>query len=315
MSEPNLLKGLITKAQSGFFTVQTDEGLIVAKLRGRLMKERMETDAAALGDKVSVSVLDDGTATIEEVAERARVLSRQTPGRVEIEQVLVANPDQVVIVFACADPDPNFRLLDRILVMAEREEIPAIVCANKIDLVKPRSAYAEFDEYKDLGYPVHYTSALTGRGVSKLKKALKDKISVFAGPSGAGKSSLLNAIQPGLGLRVRDVSEATRKGVHTTVVPELLPLEGGGWVADTPGIRAIALFDTDPEELDAYFPEIAPLVADCQFSDCTHIVEPGCAVIAAVEAGQIHPERYESYAILREEHQRLADTYWWGINE
>ena len=118
MSEPNLLEGLITKAQSGFFTVQTDEGPIVAKLRGRLMKERMETDAAALGDKVTLSVLDDGTATIEEVAERIRVLSRQTPGRVEIEQVLVANPDQVVIVFACADPDPNFRLLDRILVMA-----------------------------------------------------------------------------------------------------------------------------------------------------------------------------------------------------
>jgi ribosome biogenesis GTPase len=130
-----------------------------------------------------------------------------------------------------------------------------------------------------------------------------------------GKSTLLNALQPGLGLAARQVSQATGKGRHTTVVPELLPLECGGWVADTPGIRAVALFDTDPEELDAYFPEIAPLVADCQFSDCTHIVEPGCAVIAAVEAGQIHPERYESYVILREEHQRLADTYWWGINE
>jgi ribosome biogenesis GTPase len=298
MSDTKHLQGLIIKAQSGFFTVQTDEGPLVAKLRGRLMKERMETDAAALGDRVTVSVVDD-TATIEEVEERERVLSRQTPGRVEIEQVLVANPDQVVIVFACADPDPNFRLLDRLLVMSEREEIPAIICANKIDLVKPRSAYAEFGEYRNLGYPVHYTSAISGKGVSKLRKALKDKITVFAGPSGAGKSSLLNAIQPGLGLRVRGVSESTRKGVHTTVVPELLPVKGGGYVADTPGLKALALWDIEPEELDAYFREISPLVSECEFSDCTHLHEPGCAVMRAVEEGEISPERYDSYRRMR----------------
>jgi ribosome biogenesis GTPase len=298
MSDTKHLQGLIIKAQSGFFTVQTDEGPLVAKLRGRLMKERMETDAAALGDRVTVSVVDD-TATIEEVEERERVLSRQTPGRVEIEQVLVANPDQVVIVFACADPDPNFRLLDRLLVMSEREEIPAIICANKIDLVKPRSAYAEFGEYRNLGYPVHYTSAISGKGVSKLRKALKDKITVFAGPSGAGKSSLLNAIQPGLGLRVRGVSESTRKGVHTTVVPELLPVKGGGYVADTPGLKALALWDIEPEELDAYFREISPLVSECEFSDCTHLHEPGCAVMRAVEEGEISLERYDSYRRMR----------------
>lgn len=299
MSEPKMLRGLITKAQSGFFTVQTDDGPIVAILRGRLMKERMETDAAALGDRVLVSIMDDETATIEEVEERIRVLSRQTPGRVEIEQVLVANPDQAVIVFACADPDPNFRLLDRFLVMTEREEIPAIIVANKLDLVKPRSAYAEFGEYKDLGYPVHYTSAITGKGVSKLRKALRDKISVFAGPSGTGKSSLLNAIQPGLGLRVREISEATRKGVHTTVVPELLPLKDGGYVADTPGLKALALWDIEPEELDAYFREISALVAGCEFSDCTHLHEPGCVVMQAVEEGNISPERYDSYRRMR----------------
>jgi ribosome biogenesis GTPase len=299
MAEPKLLTGLIIKAQSGFFTVQTEEGPIVAQLRGRLMKERMETDVAALGDRVTVSVIDDERATIEEVEERSRVLSRQTPGRVEVEQVLVANPDQVVIVFACADPDPNFRLLDRFLVMTEREEIPAIICANKIDLVKPRSAYTEFGEYKDLGYPVHYTSALTGKGVSKLRKVLKDKISVFAGPSGAGKSSLLNAIQPGLGLRTKDVSQATGRGVHTTVVPELLPVKGGGYVADTPGLKALALWDIEPEELDAYFREISVLVAECEFNDCTHLHEPGCAVMKAVEEGGISPERYDSYRRMR----------------
>ncbi len=299
MAESKLLQGLIIKAQSGFFTVQTEEGPIVAQLRGRLMKERMETDVAALGDRVTVSVIDDERAIIEEVEERSRVLSRQTPGRTEVEQVLVANPDQVVIVFACAEPDPNFRLLDRFLVMTEREEIPAIICANKIDLVKPRSAYAEFGEYKDLGYPVHYTSALTGKGVSKLRKALNDKISVFAGPSGAGKSSLLNAIQPGLGLRTKGVSQATGRGVHTTVVPELLPVKGGGYVADTPGLKALALWDIEPEELDAYFREISVLVSECEFNDCTHLHEPGCAVMKAVEEGRISPERYDSYRRMR----------------
>jgi ribosome biogenesis GTPase len=298
MTEDHLLSGLVIRAQSGFFTVQTKSGSVVAQLRGRLTKERLETDVIALGDRVKVEILPDETAIIEEVEERKRVLSRQAPGR-EIEQVLVANLDQAIIVFSCADPDPNFRLLDRFLVMAEREEIPARIIANKIDLVQPRSARQEFGEYKRLGYPVHYTSAITGKGVSKLRRVLRGKLSVFAGPSGSGKSTLLNAIQPGLGLHTQEVSEATGKGVHTTVVPELLPLNGGGYVADTPGLKALALWDIEPEELDAYFVEIAPLVAECEFSDCTHIHEPGCAVIEAVKKGKISPERYDSYIRIR----------------
>jgi ribosome biogenesis GTPase len=298
MTKNKLYSGLVTKAQSGFFTVQTKQGPVVAQLRGRLTKERLETDVIALGDRVKVEILPDEGAIIEEIEERKRVLSRQAPGR-EIEQVLVANPDQVIIVFSCADPDPNFRLLDRFLVMTEREEIPTRIVANKIDLVKPRSAQNEFGEYKKLGYEVHYTSALTGKGVSKLGKSLKGRLSVFAGPSGSGKSTLLNAIQPGLGLPTQEVSEATGKGVHTTVFPELLSLDGGGYVADTPGLKALALWDIEPEELDAYFVEIAPLVAECEFSDCTHIHEPGCAVIEAVQKGKISPERYDSYLRIR----------------
>ena len=298
MAKDYLYPGLVIKAQSGFFTVQTEVGLVVAQLRGRLTKEQLETDVIALGDHVKVEVLPDGKATIEEVEERERVLSRQAPGR-EIEQVLVANPDQAVIVFSCAEPDPNFRLLDRFLIMTEREEIPARIVANKIDLVKPSSARREFGEYKKIGYPMHYTSAITGKGVSKLRKALKGKLSVFTGPSGAGKSTLLNAIEAGLGLRTQEVSEATGKGVHTTVVPELLSLEVGGYVADTPGLKALALWDIEPEELDAYFIEMRDLVSDCEFSDCTHIHEPGCAVIEAVERGKISLERYDSYLRIR----------------
>ncbi len=299
MSDERKLPGLIVRAQSGLFHVETDEGIVVAELRGRLTKERMETDAAALGDRVRVQVHDDGSATIEEVEERRRVLSRRSPGRAEIEQVIVANPDQLIFVYACAEPDPNFRMLDRLLVVAEREQIPAIVCANKIDLVTRRSARAEFGEYKHLGYGVIYTSARYGKGILELRKILSNKISVLAGPSGAGKTSLLNAVQPGLDLQTKEISEATGKGQHSTVVPKLIPLKHGGYIADTPGLKAFALWDIEPEEVDAYFPEMRHLVAECDFSDCTHEHEPGCAVIAAVEAGKISPERYDSYLRIR----------------
>ena len=298
MTEVENIPGLIIKAQSGFFTVQTSQGPIVAQLRGRLKKERLKTDVVALGDRVLLRLQPDETPLIQEIEERTRVLSRKSPGR-NVEQILVANPDQAVIIFACAEPDPNFRLLDRFLVMTEREEIPSIICANKIDLVKPSSAYAEFGEYKDLGYSVHYTSAISGKGVAKLRKELKDKISVFAGPSGVGKTSLLSAIQPDFVHRTKEVSDVTGKGVHTTVVPVLVAIEGGGYVADTPGLRALGLWDIEPEELDAYFREIRDRVADCEFSDCTHIHEPGCAVIEAVEQGKISPERYDSYRRMR----------------
>lgn len=299
MSNEAHLSGLIIKAQSGIFDVDVGGRVIPSKLRGRLMQAPMESDAAALGDRVKLSLLEDGSGAIEEIEQRSRVLSRPAPGRPDIEQVLVANPDQAVFVFSCAEPDPNFRMLDRFLVIAERERIPAVICANKIDLVVLRSAKAEFEPYRALGYRVLYTSATRGKGIRKLAKALQGKLTVLAGPSGVGKSSLLNAIQPGLGLRVQD-SDWSGKGKHTTVVPELIPLEIGGFVADTPGVKAFGIWDIEPDELDAYFPEMSGLVADCAFSDCTHVHEPDCAIIAAVEQGQIAPERYDSYLRIRQ---------------
>lgn len=298
--DSGLIEGLIIKAQSGLFDVQTEDGVITSRLRGRLMQEKMESDAAALGDRVQVRKINDGMGTIEKIQERERVLSRSAPGRPDIEQVLVANPDQAVFVFSCAEPDPNFRMLDRLLVVAEREFIPAMICANKIDLVVRRSAKQEFEPYRDLGYEVIYTSAKNGKGVRKLRKLLREKISLLAGPSGVGKTSLLNEVQPDLGGRTRAISAATGRGRHTTVVPELVPIKGGGYVADTPGLKAFALWDIEPEELDGYFPEIRPLVAECEFNDCTHMHEPGCMVIEAVEAGRISPERYDSYLRMRQ---------------
>ena len=297
MKEENL-KGKIIRAQSGFFAVETRKGVITAKLRGRHTHGRQESDAAALGDVVHLTRYDDGSAVIEEIEERKNVLSRKAPGR-DMEQVLVANLDQAVFVMSCADPDPNFRMLDRFLVVAERENIPAVICVNKLDLVVPRSARAEFGLYNALGYRVLYTSAKTGRGIRKLRKVLRSRLSVFAGPSGVGKSTLLNAVEPGLGLRTHHVRDKTRKGSHTTVVPELFELSNGGLVADTPGVKAFALWDIEPEEVDAYFPEMRDLVSSCEFSDCTHMHEPGCAVLDALETGDITPERYDSYCRIR----------------
>ncbi len=300
MPKENTLPGLIIRAQSGFFTVQTEQGPVVARLRGRLKRPRQDTDVAAVGDRVRVRLLEDGTGSLEGIEPRQRVLSRRAPGpRRVAEQVIVANPDQAMFVFACADPDPNFRMLDRFLVAAERQNLPALICANKLDLVEPRSARQEFGEYDRIGYRVLYTSAKTGKGLRAFKRALTDKLTVLAGPSGVGKSCLLNAIQPGLGLRTHAIRRQTRKGHHSTVVPELLALEGGGYVADTPGLKAFSLWDVEPEELDAYFPEMRDLVAQCAFSDCTHVHEPGCAVAVAVDRGLISPERYDSYCRMR----------------
>jgi ribosome biogenesis GTPase len=301
------LSGLIIKAQSGFFTVRTEQGDFTCRLRGRLKKTHRTTDLAAVGDRVRIMPLPDGEGAVEEILPRVRVLSRSAPGgggrgstaRTPSQQVIVANPDQAVFIFACAEPDPHLRMLDRFLVAAEREQIPALVCANKIDLVEPDQPERVFGIYRKVGYPVFYTSTKTGAGVDQLRAILRGKLSVLSGPSGVGKSSLLNAIQPGLALAVGHVSHTHQKGRHTTVASELVELKEGGFVADTPGLRAIAFWDIAPEELDAYFPEIRPLVEHCAFGNCTHENTPGCAVIRAVEEGAVSPERYDSYLRLR----------------
>jgi ribosome biogenesis GTPase len=283
--------------------VETETGVVRARLRGRLKQGKAEGDIVALGDWVQVSIPDtdgEGEVMVEEVQERTRALVREAPrARGPYEQIIVANPDQALFVMACADPEPNFGLLDRLLVGAEQQAIPAAVVANKTDLVGWREPKRLFGHYGRIGYRVYYTSALKGRGIGRLRKAMKSKLSVMAGPSGAGKSSLLNALQPELGLRAKEISQATGKGRHTTTKRQLFPLDFGGYVADTPGLKVFWHADLEPEELDGYFPEIAPLVAECQFSSCTHSEEPGCAVLAAVGERKVHPERYRSYMMMR----------------
>lgn len=301
-------EGLVIRAQSGFLTVETDHGEVVCRLQGRLKYEETEGDVVAIGDRVTITDQGDGSGSITAVHPRKSVFSRVRTGiKRDFRQIILANADQIVTVFACADPEPHLRMLDRFLVVAEKQHIEALIVANKVDLVTDEQARALFGLYENLGYRVIYTSAHTGEGVPELHSQLQNKISALAGPSGVGKSSLLNALQPDLGLHVRPISEATSKGRHTTQVRELFPLAGGGYVADTPGIRSLALWDTQPEELDGYFVELRGLVAECQFNDCTHSHEPGCAVIAAVEDGRVSPERYTSYLRLRFEDDSDSD--------
>jgi ribosome biogenesis GTPase len=291
---------LIIRSQSGFYTVETAAGNLTCQLRGKLKRGKRLEDIVAIGDWVQVSVLQNESGMIEAVEPRQHLLSRMAPTpRGEYQQIIIANPDQAVFVFACTRPEPHPGMLDRFLVVAEKQGIPAVIVANKVDLVGITQAEALFSHYAALGYPLIYTSAHSGYGIKELAEMLRGKLSVFAGPSGAGKSSLLNAIQPGLGLAVRSVSQMTEKGRHTTVVRQLFPLSDGGYVADTPGLKAMALWDIRPEELDGYFPELRGLVDACQFSNCSHTHEPGCAVLAALGRGEVHPDRYASYVRMR----------------
>jgi len=297
---PATLPGVILRARSGFYTVRTDDGRdIECRLRGRVKKERQGTDLAVIGDRVTVRLLDARNGMIEEVAPRTSRFSRRQPGPRGSwkEDMLVANVDQVLVVFACADPMPHLRMLDRFLVVAEHNEVRAVVIANKVDLVGLDRARAVFGLYERIGYAVHYLSAREGIGVEELADRLAARTSVVTGPSGVGKSTLLNAIQPGLRIDTGDVSGAIHKGRHTTTMAELHPLagQGGGYVADTPGLRELGLWRIPPEQLAWCFPEMVRHLGSCAFNDCRHLDEPRCAVRDAVESGDVPDARYDSY--------------------
>jgi ribosome biogenesis GTPase len=293
------LTGTVLRAQGGVYEIETAEGIIEASLRGRVKREERTGDKVVVGDVVELGRGSGSGAeayTIESVHDRRNVLARRAPGKAPRAKVIVANVDQVLIVFAAANPSPHLRMLDRFLVIAEAAELRPLIVVNKTDVEGEAAARALFAPYERAGYRIIFTAAKQGVGVEALREAICGQVSALAGPSGVGKSSLLNVVQPGLGLRVAAVSEAVNKGRHTTVTAQLIPLECGGYVADTPGLREVGLWEIDTDQLHFYFPELAPLIGECRYSSsCTHIHEPGCAIRTAVDAGEIHFGRYDSY--------------------
>ena len=217
--------------------------------------------------------------------------------------MLVANLDQALLVFACTNPEFHTRMLDRYLVLTEASELETVIVANKVDLVGAAHAREQFAIYERIGYPVIYTSTKQGLGIDELRARLRGRVSVVTGKSGVGKSSLLNVVQPNLGLATSDVSELLGKGRHTTTVAELIALDhlGGGYVADTPGIREFGLWNLTADTLRDYFPEFAEPGEYCRFNDCTHLHEPGCAVKERAEAGELNQARYDAYVRLAED--------------
>jgi ribosome biogenesis GTPase len=294
-----VLTGTVVKAYGKFFEVALDgtDRSLLATPKGLLKRERKGTDIVAVGDRVTVIDVGDNEGRIESVAPRTSVLSRLARHTRDVEQVLVANPDQALFLFAATEPTPHPRMLDRFLVLAESRDLPALIGVNKVDLLAGDPARI-FSEHRRI-YPVIDLSVRTGQGINDLRREMAGKITVIAGPSGVGKSSLVNALNPDLGLAVSTISEATGKGKHTTTAAQLFGLGPETYVADTPGIRALALQGVAPEDLPECFPEFREYLGHCRFNDCTHVHEPGCAIREAVGEGVIGIGRYESYVSLR----------------
>ncbi|HWJ03917.1 MAG TPA: ribosome small subunit-dependent GTPase A [Verrucomicrobiae bacterium] len=282
-----MLEGIITKGYSGFYYVQAGTQLWECSLRGRF---RLNAQEFLPGDRVKISPVKGTKGVIEEVLPRQNSLVRPT----------VANVDQAVIVFAASNPEPDLNLLDRILIQVEGAGITPLICFNKADLLGEEELRQLMQVYAT-HYTVLATGAKSGLGIEALKQVLNNKVSVFAGPSGVGKSSLLNALQPGLELKMGEVSRKLGRGKHTTRHVELLPLACGGLVADTPGFSSLHLPPMKREELAGYFPEIIELAHLCRFSSCLHNQEPQCAVKEGVERGNINPERYKHYLLFLNE--------------
>ena len=293
-----MLQGKVLRAQNSFFYVETPQGIVEAKLRGRLKKARI---AVVPGDEVELELLEDGTGIIEHRSARKNLLRRPT----------VANIDQVVLVFAAREPNINPVLIDRFLVLAEWSKIEHIVlCINKMDLLngEEKEIFALAARYREIGYLVHLISTVTGKGVAGLQAFVKGRTSVFAGSSGVGKSSLLNCLSPGIALSTGAVSEKIKRGRHTTRTAQLLPF-AGGFLVDTPGFSATELAGIEPSALAGFFPEFQPFLSACRFQPCTHSHEPDCAVKEAVQTGRIEKFRYASYLEMFEQSAKRKKEY------
>jgi ribosome biogenesis GTPase len=288
--------GLILSIEGPWCRVEADGCLFRCSLRKKLfLQADGHSSPVAVGDEVILQETSPGEGTIERVLERRTKLSRLAPWAPEKEHVVAVNIDQLLIVVAIKDPPLKEGIVDRYIMVAESGGLKPIICINKTDLARDGETSSIEELYGGLGYSLLFTSAVQGRGIDQLKELLRGKKTVFGGPSGVGKSSLINALQPGLGLKVREIRQVARKGRHTTSWVNLIKLGMGGHVVDTPGVRELGLWNIKAEEVSEFFPEIWEIGRNCKYTRCTHSHEPNCAVKEAVKSGTLAEKRYGSY--------------------
>ena len=285
------MQGKIIKGIAGFYYVHAGEsGIYECKAKGIFRNQKIKP---LVGDNVRMTVLDeqDKEGNIEEILSRKNELIRPA----------VANVDQALVIFAAAKPRPNFNLLDRFLILMQYQDVPAVLCFNKQDIVTEQELQLLKDTYISAGYEVHFTSAKEQSGIDEIRRILKGKTTAVAGPSGVGKSSLINLLSPEASMETGDISRKIERGRHTTRHSELFALDEASYICDPPGFSSIYLPDMEKEELGRYFPEFAGYEGDCRFQGCAHIHEPDCAVQKALAEGRISPIRYENYKLLYNE--------------
>lgn len=285
------MKGKIVKGIAGFYYVHVvDYGLYECKAKGIFRKRKIKP---LIGDNVQIDVIDEK----EKTGNIVEILPREN----ELIRPAVSNIDQAMVIFAAAEPNPNFNLLDRFLLLMGKQEVPVIICFNKRDIVKQKELDLLYHTYEKCGYEILFTSTYTEEGIERVKEQLKGKTTVLAGPSGVGKSSMMNLLQPKANMETGEVSEKIKRGRHTTRHSEIIHIEGNTYVMDTPGFSSIWIDQFEKEELKDYFTEFLEFEPECKFKGCVHINEPICGVKRALEEGKISKIRYENYVNLYEE--------------
>lgn len=301
------MKALVYKSTGSWYVVKTNAGKVFnARIKGVLKIDGItSTNPIAVGDEVEIEIENEleNTATISEILQRRNYVARVSPHNKHQHHIVASNLDQSILFATLKDPKTSQGFIDRFLVACEMYHVPAIIVFNKADIYKKKEN-EKFELlksiYETIGYKVVLASVIRHEGVEEVKELLKDKTTLLSGHSGVGKSTLINNIFPELDLKILEVSGWSGKGMHSTTFAEMFDLPFGGKIIDTPGIRELGLVDLKKEELSGYFPEMRKLVNDCQFNNCKHFNEPGCAVKAAVNAGSISEERYISYLTIME---------------
>lgn len=300
------MQGLVIKNTGSWYTVKTVEGSVVeCKIKGNFrLKGIRSTNPVAVGDHVEIELNSQNTAFITAIGDRKNYIIRKSQNLSKQSHIIAANVDQAFLVVTVERPQTSTTFIDRFLATAEAYSVPVVLVFNKTDLLDDslmRYQRMMTELYETVGYKCVAVSAETGEGMDELMEMLRDRITLLSGHSGVGKSTIINRLLPGVNLRTAEISDAHNTGMHTTTFSEMLPLPGGGYIIDTPGIKGFGTFDMEPEELTSYFKEIFRFSKDCRFSNCTHTHEPGCAVLKAVEDHYIAASRYQSYLSMLED--------------